>query len=183
MDFKNVLKSLIELFQKNDIDFALIGGLALHVYHVDRATSDIDFLVLVEDKNKVKELLIQEGYISVYETNNVMNMYNPNPDFGRVDFLFAQRKYTLTMLKNATIKKLFDLDVKFANVEDIIGLKVQSSSNDNSRYDQDMSDIKKLIKNNKENINMMLVKEYFDIFNRSSELEEVLKKIEINNVN
>ncbi len=52
------------------------------------------------------------------------------------------------MLKRAKYKKIFDFNIKVLNAEDLIGLKVQSSSNDKQRYFQDMADIQELIKQN-----------------------------------
>lgn len=84
------------------------------------------------------------------------------------------------MLQHAPFVKVFGgkLKIKVLKVEDIIGLKVQSSSNDPERYHQDMSDIENLIWVNYENLNLELIKEYFDLFNRRKELEDILRKIE-----
>lgn len=62
--------------------------------------------------------------------------------------------------------------------EDIIGLKVQSSSNDPKRHHQDMADIEVVLRHNKNNLDMGLVREYFELFGRGDELDQILEKIE-----
>ncbi len=49
MDFKQVLRFLIFEFDKHNIDYALIGGFALGILGIIRATMDMDFLVKKDD--------------------------------------------------------------------------------------------------------------------------------------
>ena len=177
MDFVKVFEYLLKEFQKENIDFAIIGGFALQAYGLARATQDIDLLVLVDNKDKVKEIMIKGVLNLLHESNDVLNFIGSKPALGRVDFLLAQRKYTHEMLKRAAEKDVFEgkFKVKFIKVEDQIGLKVQSSSNDPERYHQDMADVKELIKNNDSKLDMNIIKEYFSIFNRMEELDKILQ--------
>ena len=94
-----------------------------------------------------------------------------------MDFLLAQRKYTHEMLRRAVEKDVFDgkFKIKFIKIEDQIGLKIQSSSNNPTRYHQDMADIEELIKNNASELDMNIIKEYFLIFNRVDEFDKIIK--------
>lgn len=98
---------------------------------------------------------------------------------GRVDFLLAHRKYTKAMLLRAKDKKIFDdkINIKVVTPEDLIGLKVQSSVNDPERYHQDMADIEELIKANYKKLNIGQVREYFEIFKKTEELDKILGRI------
>jgi len=40
-----------------------------------------------------------------------------------------------------------------------------------------MSDIENLIRSNYKNLDIKLIREYFDLFNRGRELEDILRKI------
>lgn len=176
MDLAVVLNFLLEEFDSHKVNYALIGGLALLSAGVTRATTDIDLLVLIDDKDKVKT--IEKGYELRYETIDVLNFFGTEVDKGRIDFIVAHRKHAKAMLQRA---KKFNIlghpEVKVATIEDQIGMKVQSSSNDKERYFKDMSDIQLLIRNNKDKINIDLVKEYFKLFNREEDLEKVLSGI------
>ena len=54
MDLKNSLIELARLFEKEKVDYALCGGLALAVHGYPRATRDLDLLIGAEDLLKVR---------------------------------------------------------------------------------------------------------------------------------
>ena len=179
MNFLSTFELVIKEFQNKNIDFAVIGGLALHEFGVSRATNDIDFLVLISDKDKVKKIMTGLNYELRHESIDVMNFFNKDSGFDRIDFLIANRKYALEMLQRAVFKETFagKSKIKFLKAEDQIGLKVQSSTNDPERYHQDMADIEKLIEYNCKSLDISIIKEYFKIFKREKELDEILKGI------
>ncbi len=179
MNFLSTFEFVIKEFQKQDIDFALIGGLALHQFGVMRATNDIDFLVLISDKDKVKKVMEDLNYELKHESLDVLNFFSKSSGFDRIDFLIAHRKYALTMLQRAVLKEVLDkkFKIKFLKAEDQIGLKVQSSKNDPERYHQDMADIEKLIEYNYKSLDIGIIREYFKIFNREEELDNILKRV------
>jgi len=163
MDFIQVFKFLLENFQLQNIDFAIIGGLALQAAGITRTTRDIDLLILSQDKNKVKAIMLKAGYELLHKSEDILNFYSKKIELGRVDFLLAHRKYTLAMLKRAEEKEIFagKFKIKVIKVEDQIGLKVQSSSNDPKRMHQDMADIEQLIINNYPKLDIDLLRELF----------------------
>ena len=83
------------------------------------------------------------------------------------------------MLKRAEGKPVFGgkFKIKVLKIEDQIGLKVQASSNDPERLYQDMADIRNLIKDNYDRLDMQTVREYFLLFEREKELDDILKEI------
>lgn len=179
MDFEAVFKLLIENFQKGKITFAIIGGFALHVAGCARATKDIDFLVAKEDMPKVKRLMLSYKYELLHESEDVSNFLGKMTGLGKVDFLHAHRKYTRAMLERAQNKELLNgrFKVKVITPEDLIGLKVQSSSNDPGRYYQDVADIECVIRTNYKTLDMDIVREYFELFDREKELKQILEKL------
>lgn len=177
MNFEKVFKILITEFQKNKIDFALIGGYALYFANVSRTTIDIDFMILLKQSDVIDNIMKKYGYDLLNKTNDVANYSSQFVEFGRVDFLFAHRKYALHMLERAEYKEIFGLKVKVIKPEDIIGLKVQSSLNDPQRFHRDMADIEELIRQNIKTLDLELVNEYFSLFGRSKELDEILSKL------
>ena len=62
MDLKNSLIELARLFEKEKVDYALCGGLALAVHGYPRATRDLDLLIGAEDLLKVRGFIKQNGY-------------------------------------------------------------------------------------------------------------------------
>ena len=157
-----------------------MGGFALHVAGFTRTTQDIDFLVAKEDAPQVKELMLDLGYELLHESEDIANFLGKLKELGKVDFLLAHRSYAKEMLRRAQEQEIYKglWKVKVIVPEDLIGLKVQSSSNDPSRYHLDMADIEYVLKANKGKLNLDLVREYFGLFHREQELEKILEKIE-----
>lgn len=179
MDFENIFKFLLENFKKDNIHYALIGGLALAASGYARATQDIDFLIDKKDLPKIKQMLAFFQYDLIHESEDVANFLGKIKIMGRIDFLLAHRRYAKAMLIRAKDKKVFGgkFNVKVVTPEDLIGLKVQSSVNDPDRYHQDMADIEELIRANYDQLNMDLVNEYFEIFKKTDELKQLLERI------
>lgn len=178
MDFILVFKFILETFQREKIDFALIGGFALQVAGITRTTGDIDMIVLREDKAKIKDIIIKHRYKIIHESDDVLNFYSDKFELGRIDFLLAHRKYAVSMLRRAEEKDILKgkFKIKVIRIEDQIGLKLQSSSNDASRMSRDMADIEQLIKYNYPRLDIGLLREYFRLFDREPELDEIIKR-------
>lgn len=179
MDFILVFRFLLENFGREKIDFALIGGFALQSAGITRTTRDVDLLVLSEDKDKIKNVLLKAGYKLLHESEDVLNFLSDKFELGRVDFLIAHRKYAVSMLKRAEEKEIFGgkFKIKVIKIEDQIGLKVQSSSNDPIRLQQDIADIQFLMKKHYTKLDMKLLREYFQLFNREQDLDKIIKEI------
>ena len=178
MDFEKVLPLIIKEFEKNNVRYALIGGFALGLLGVSRATVDIDFLVERDDIDKVENILQKFGYKCVYKTENVSQFVSGLKPFGEIDFLHAFREISKKMLKRAKTVKVFEGKIKLKVLlpEDIIGLKVQAIENDPSRYEKEMWDIKAIMERWKRKINWEIVKEYFLLFSREKEFLELKKR-------
>ncbi len=174
-----VFKFLIESFMREKVDFALIGGFALQASGITRTTRDIDLIILSEDSPKIKALMLKQGYELLHESEDILNFTSKNFELGRVDFLLAHRKYTIAMLKRAIEMPVLDgeFKVKVLKAEDQIGLKVQASSNDPARLYQDMADVRELIRNNYATLDTGLLREYFALFEREKELDDIIREI------
>ena len=58
----NELRKIIEVLDRNGIEYALCGGIAMAVYGSPRATVDIDILIPEESLESVIKLAAQLGY-------------------------------------------------------------------------------------------------------------------------
>lgn len=179
MNFSFTLKNIIEEFDKNKINYALIGGFALGLYNYVRATNDLDFLVDVKDIDKVKNILDNIGYKVYFENENVIQFDSADKIIGEIDIIIARKKISLSMLKESKKIKVFDGDfyIKVVKVEDIIGLKLQALVNNSSRYIKEWYDIEMLLNNNRK-INWARLKKYFKLFDKEKEFKELKKKYE-----
>ena len=175
MDFKLVVEKLITAFKDDGISYALMGGFALGLWGVPRATVDVDFLVNKDDMGKVNEIMTGLGYHLVYQSENVSQYVSPDNVFGEVDFLHAFREISIGMLQRTETKRLFDgtASINVLKIEDLIGLKLQAMANDESRKAIDLSDIKSLIALHKSAINWSVLEEYFKLFGLAALFKEL----------
>jgi predicted nucleotidyltransferase len=169
----NIIKNLIDLgglLNGENIDFALIGGLALGIYGVQRFTNDIDLLIDGTARSRLKKTLLLNGYTIFAESAEVLQFSGSIP----VDVICANRPLSLAMLETAKIEPLFNF--KVIGVESLIGLKIQAYCNDPKRSLRDKADIAALIEANNSTLNWTLIRTYADLFAEWSTIEE-LKKI------
>ncbi|MCX5739041.1 MAG: hypothetical protein NTZ61_11205, partial [Proteobacteria bacterium] len=68
-------------------------------------------------------------------------------------------------------------DLRVVDASDLIGLKVQSSSNDPARSRTDMADIEQLLRRAPE-LDLERVRDYFRLFDREVELDALLTAIQ-----
>ena len=176
MNLKEVLKTLIYRFQKQNIDFALSRGLALSTMGIFRFTKDVDFLVYEDSRTSVHGIMTELGYEKQdFSTEEIISYVSPLKIFGQVDFLLARRKYTRAMMARSKKVPIFgdEFEVKTLLSEDLIGLKIQAISNDpKNRYLVDAPDIQRLLAMHQEKMDMNLVREYFRLFDKEALLDE-----------
>lgn len=166
LDLRTTLKTASTLLKDNGIAHALIGGFAMAVHGINRATSDIDFLADGNRRSDIERIMSQNGFEVTHSSTEVLQFKG----IGFVDILLANRPLSQRMLKNA--KLVDDLLVQVLGVEDLIGLKIQAYSNDGSRALQDKSDIQLLMRKNP-HLNWVVVKEYADLFSQWAEIEKL----------
>lgn len=168
IQLRKTLELARDLFLKQKIDFALIGGFALGAHGIHRSTKDIDFLVDGSKKVIIKKLFLDAGFNIFFESEELLQMDGP----GYLDIIFANRPLSLEML-NQSKKGLIFAGVPVVTKEAIIGLKIQAYKNDSSRTLQDKADIQALLKT--DGINFVEVKKYADLFGAWSEIEELFR--------
>jgi hypothetical protein len=175
MDFKHILQKLLTAFDKDDINYALMGGFAMGLWGGSRSTVDLDFLVHREDMQKVHDIVTALGYEIHQKTENVSQYISPLKVFGGIDFIHAFRETSIEMLQRAVEKDIFSgmLKIKTLIPEDIIGLKLQAIYNNPSREKIDMADIELLVSVNKKNLDWELMKMYCRIF----DMEDICNKL------
>lgn len=166
------LKSLLEISHKaltaSHINHALIGGLALALWGLQRATADVDYLADEKQREAIKKAMIENGFTLIFESSDVLQFSG----IGSVDFILARRPMSLQMLEDA--KMIPNSSIRFLLAEDLIGLKLQAYKNDPSRELQDKADIQNLFRKNK-NLDKERIKKYADIFGEWEVIEKLWK--------
>ncbi|OHD29229.1 MAG: hypothetical protein A2086_16690 [Spirochaetes bacterium GWD1_27_9] len=179
MDFKQTLLLIINELNNSRIDYGLIGGFAMGLFGIDRATTDLDFLINIKDIDKIKKIFLENGYELLFYSDNVLQFVSPIKDFGEIDIIIAKREISLNMLKNTIEKTILEnsINIKILMPEDIIGLKLQAIKNDKEREAIDRNDIKYLMKNF--SLDNDRIKKYADLLNMDQYFEKILLEVNL----
>jgi hypothetical protein len=176
MNFPKVIRLLQAEFTQRNIDFALLGGLAIHALGISRTTRDVDGMVLLSNAPQIDVVMKKLGYDILQRTEDIGTYVSSDWEMGRVDILFAHRKYAVAMLQRAQERPLLEGTIKVLCPEDIIGLKIQSSSNDPERIHKDMADVEALMKLHAKTLDWRLIEEYFQTFDREKEFKDLSQR-------
>ena len=168
MDLFATITRIVSRLDSANIHYALIGGLAMALRGVQRATFDADFLLLLADLETADLVLREEGYILVFHSENVSHYEKCDAVLNRIDILHAFRTPSLGMLERADrIPLATGCSIPVVRVEDLIGLKIQASVNNPARALGDWSDVHRLIKHSGERsleLDWELIADYLEIF-------------------
>jgi hypothetical protein len=173
MDVRAVLILVTGELRRAGIEHALIGALAMGAHGAGRNTHDLDLLADGSRADDVDRILRGLGYAVLHRTEDVGNYVSDDPAKGRVDFLFARRPHSRAMLARARARSAVGVEVCVVDAEDLIGFKVQSSSNNPRRRRQDMADVQRILELVPD-LDLDRIREFFQLFDREKELDELL---------
>ncbi|MBL9218341.1 MAG: nucleotidyltransferase [Opitutaceae bacterium] len=179
MNFELVIRRVVEAMEAEGIRYALIGGFAMALRGVQRATMDLDFILMLEDMRRADAILRGLGYECLHQSPNVSQYQAADGEWGRIDILHAFRGPTLGMLKRAELLPVLPgLKIRVVQQEDIIGLKVQASVNNPARETRDWADIRMILEASREQgqtVDWELIADYLRLFHLEARLPELKK--------
>lgn len=131
------LKYLSKLLKAINVNYAIIGGIAVSVYGEPRATFDIDVSIIfnigdidffLKSAKKYGFTPLPSNIDNFVKTTAVIPMeFSKDKMFGRCDFIIAQNSLEFSAIKRARFKKLFSMRVKLITPEDLVLHKITSS--------------------------------------------------------
>lgn len=144
---------------------------------VQRATVDLDCILMLEDLDRADNILQSSGYQRAFRSENVSHYIADDSSLGRIDLLHAFRGPSLSMLARAERLEVAEgLALPVVQVEDIIGLKIQAAFNDARRETADWLDIRLLIETaaqTSRTLDWELIADYLEIFELSRKCPEL----------
>jgi len=179
MNFEKVVDDIVTKLDEAGIRYALIGGFAMALRGIQRATIDLDFILMLEDLDRADEILQTAGYRRVFRSENVSHYSADDAWQGRIDILHAFRGPTLSMLDRADRVPLTPkTSLPVVQVEDLVGLKIQAACNDPHRSPSDWSDIRIMVAfsgRSGRSLDWELLADYLEIFDLENKLEDFKK--------
>lgn len=177
MNFLSVIETVCSELDESEVGYALIGGFAMALRGVQRATIDLDFIMLMNDVSRCDMILTRHGYRRAFNNDNVSHYISDDAEWGRIDILHAFRTPSLGMLERAErIDLTPSISIPVVQIEDIIGLKIQALVNDPSRAVGDWNDIRLLISaasRNAQPLDWELISDYLGIFDLQNKHSEI----------
>lgn len=152
---------ILEALQTNKVRYLIIGGLAVNLYGVPRVTQDVDLIISTDHSNILRLLSVLKklGYVprlpvdpekladpeTVKDWTKNKNMkafsfYNMKENYKVVDIVLVHPLDFESSFKNKTIKKVKDVEIFLASMDDLMRTKAESGR------PQDISDIEMLKK-------------------------------------
>ena len=147
MNLKAILQNIIEFFERQKIDHALIGAFALKAYGYLRATQDVDFLVHAEDQETIIRYLESLGYETVYRSRGFSKHVHALPALARIDFVYVEGETAETIFSETRLLLVLEgLSVPVVKAEHLIALKVFAMKNDPERTFREMADLQQILR-------------------------------------
>ena len=175
MNFKKIFQLLIDFFEREGIDYALIGAFALQAYGYMRATQDVDFIVRKEDQKGIIENLESFGFETLYSSPGYSNHVQSLPSFGRIDFVYVKGKTAEEIfMQTRKILILGDIAIPVVRPEHLVALKVFAMKNDPKRALREMADIEHLL--GLAEIETEMAKKYFEKYGQMEKFYDIIGK-------
>jgi hypothetical protein len=118
-------------------------------------------------------LLLGLGYECLHRSEDAANYRRGDEG---MDFLFAHRPASEKLLRAAPERDTSLGRMHVVSAEGLIGFKLQAFVN-NSKRTQDIEDIRALLRANRSLLNMDEVRQYFQLFDRETLLDELIAEI------
>jgi hypothetical protein len=158
--FKEYFKNSIELIQKSNIDYLIIGAIAVGVWGKPRVTEDLDLIIFISKKevnsllDNAKRLEFQfdeEVVLTQVKQKGVFKLFY---DSFHLDFIIASTQLEKTALNRKIAVKIYDKEVFVPSKEDLILFKIIPGR------PQDLVDIENIIIRHRDNLDVEYLKQW-----------------------
>ena len=174
MSIRKQFKFIIDYFNKEQLDFAIVGAFALYAYGYTRATRDIDIITRLEYQEKIITYFESQDFKTLQKSEGFSNHLYPAGSI-RIDFIYIDDNTAEEIFKAVKKMNIFDnIKLPVISPEHLIALKLFAITNDPERKFKDLADIKELVKIT--NVNRDKVKHYFKKYQLEKYYNEIVEK-------
>ena len=164
-------------FEREKIPFALAGAFALHAYGLSRATTDLDFVVDSDARDRLVAFLESLGYETLYASKGFSNHLHPDPALGRLDFIYVGDETSKRLFAgHGSTLHLGGRVLPVPRAEHLAAMKVHAMKNDPGRSLQEMADIRHLLQ--LPGIDAQEIEGYFEKAGLREEYDEIIRSIQ-----
>ena len=147
-----------------NLQFLVIGGLAVNLYGYSRDTADLDLLICAGQRESWLDLFSQLGYSIYRDGGNFIQLASEQQTAWPVDLMLVQEKTFAPMFAASRETDLYGTLLRIPSLEHLIALKLHALKHTRmERFLKDFLDVENLIRTNKldlksENIRQLFAK-------------------------
>jgi len=124
-----------------NIECLLIGGFAVNHYGYTRNTLDVDFMIVADQINQVRTIMLDAGFTNIDIGESVAFFSLPEGE-PRADFLRVDESTMMKLLQNAAPVNIRGRELLVPALKDLIAMKIFSlKENTSRRMGKDLPDI------------------------------------------
>lgn len=140
---KDIIQDIIDLIDKNSIEYCVIGGLAVNAYVEPVVSLDLDIVVVLDGIDKL--IKSTKDKFKIEKFPHSINLESKDSDV-RIQ-LQTDKRYQ-DFIKKATVKSIMGYQMKVASLEDVLNGKIWAYSDlkrRGSKRQKDLADIMRII--------------------------------------
>lgn len=146
MQFDVVLRTFSDFFERENIRYALVGGLAVYIWGLhSRSTHDVDFALDLSSREKVVEFAESSGYETLYVSDGYSNHLASDSQLGRVDLMYLTAKTADVVFTTAEHRRFGELELPVARPELLAAMKATAMKSRPARVLIDAADVQHLL--------------------------------------
>jgi hypothetical protein len=171
MSHRDILGALTAFFEREGMDYAVIGAFALFSYGYVRATRDMDFVTRRAYRERTVAFLESLGFETTFCSDAFSNHVHPL-GAARVDMMYVEEETAREIFGEARRRMVFEgHEVPVASAEHLVAMKLFAISNDPERAYRDFGDIRELLR--RADLDRSRVKEYFGKYGQADRYDEI----------
>jgi hypothetical protein len=146
LSIKDQFKLLVNFFEQEKIEYAVIGAFALYAYGYTRTTSDVDFITKIEYQERIVAYLESLGFETLNRSEGFSNHLHPIGEL-RIDVVYVAGETANIIFESTKNRFVFeDLELPVTSPEHLIALKLFAIQNDPGRKYRELADIKEIFR-------------------------------------
>jgi len=157
-----LFQQINEESSKRNLQFLVIGALAVNMHGYSRDTADLDLLVRQEERDEWLKFFFQLGYSLSEDRGAFAQFEPPNAGAWPVDLMFVREPTFREILSFGMRVEMFGEQLLIPTLEHLIALKLHALKHGHvERFLKDYLDVENLVRVNKVNLHEDKVRQLF----------------------
>ncbi|MGO8764472.1 MAG: hypothetical protein ACLQSR_04960 [Limisphaerales bacterium] len=170
----NFFETIAAESSKTDLQFLVIGGLAVNLYGYSRDTADLDLLICSTHKDQWLGIFSRLQYSVFADAGSFIQLSSPTQTAWPVDLMLVREKTFEPMFAASRVVDLYGSSARIPTIEHLLALKLHALKNTHlQRFLKDFMDVENLIRINKLDIKSEKIRQLFEKYGTMELYEKV----------